>query len=112
MREVGTFYIPEGATRTVTFPALRDGNDEGEVLLCDDRGTLLAPCYVAEADSDGLLMLKQYNAGSLVGSLRMLWRHDLAEPGQAVRIKRLEGGGFDVEPVAEPEPVDEASDAM
>lgn len=112
MKEMGTFFIPEGATRTVTFPGLREGNDESHVLLCNDRGTLLAPAYVEEAESDGLLMLKQYNAGSLVGSLRMLWRHDLADAGQPVEIRRLEGGGYDVDAVVQDDDLDDAADAM
>jgi len=102
---LGTFYVPEGESRTVKFPALRDGNDESQILIVNDRGTLGAPVYVDEADHDGLLMLKQYNAGELVGSLRMMARNDWLDPGDVVEIERMDSGTLDVQKLDDPEDV-------
>lgn len=88
--EMGTFYIPEGQTRTVTFPCLRNGDNESEVLVTDDRDTLLAPVFVEEAESDGLLMLKQYGAGRLIEKLRMMAEYEDFSAGDTVEIYRGE----------------------
>lgn len=111
LQDLSTFYIPEGKTRTVTFPTLRPGNEEGRTMLADDRGTLLAPAYIEEAETDELLLLKQYNAGTLIGSIRMMVKHDILESGQPLEITRLESGGYEAEPVVE-ETVETADDVM
>lgn len=90
MKELGTYYIPEGQTRTVRFPTLRNGNDEAEILLADDRDTLLAPVYVEEADTERMLLLKQFGAGRLVEKLRMMEEYEDLSPGDTVEIYRGE----------------------
>lgn len=95
--ELGTYFIPEGSTRTVRFPTLRNGNDEAEILVVDDRDTLLTPVYVEEADTERLLMLKQYNAGRLVEKLKMMVEYEDLTPGDAVSIRRTESGTFEAQ---------------
>lgn len=88
--ELGTYYIPEGQTRTITFPTLRNGNNESEILVADDRDTLLAPVYVEEADTDQMLLLKQFGAGRLIEKLKMMAEYEDLEPGDTVEIYRGE----------------------
>lgn len=90
IREMGTYYIPEGQTRTLTFPTLRNGNEEAEILLADDRDTLLAPVYVEEADSDELLLLKQFGASRLIEKLLMMAEYEGLEPGDTIEVYRGE----------------------
>lgn len=90
IREMGTYYIPEGQTRTVTFPTLRNGNEEAEILVADDRDTLLAPVYVEEADTERMLLLKQFGAGRLIEKLKMMAEYEDLEPGDTVEIYRGE----------------------
>lgn len=105
---IGTFYVPEGKTRTVTFPQLREGNDSSRVLLVDDRGTLMAPCYVEEADTDGLLMLKQYNADRVIASIEAAVEWGDRDPSGPWEITRTDDGTYHVEHAA----AHDASDAM
>lgn len=106
-REMGTYYIPEGQTRTITFPALREGNNESQILVTDDRDTLMAPAFVEEADTDSMLMLKQFGAGRLIEKLRMMAQYEGLEPGDTVEIYRGENRYE-----AEMKTVRDAADAM
>lgn len=108
IEELGTYFIPEGSTRTLVFPGLRDGNDESKILLADDRDTLLAPVYVEEAETDSLLLLKQYNAGRLIEKLKMMQEYEDLAPGDAVAVRRTESGTLE----ASLESVKSADDAM
>lgn len=90
----GTYYVPEGETRTLEVLGVRLGNEESEPLVFVDGTALFLLCHVEEADTDEPLMLKQFGASQLLlaglspGSL---------DPGQVVEVTRYEGGGYDVE---------------
>lgn len=108
MRNLGTWFVREGDEATLTLPSLREGNEESEVLFCDDRGTLLLPCYIEEADSDDLMLLKQYNADRVVAKLEMMEEYEGLGPGDRIRLERGESGRLSVEPLS----VTSADDAM
>lgn len=105
----GTWYVPEGDDCTIEFPALRDGNDPGQAVVTNDNGALVALVYVREADTDGLLLLKQYGAGDLVERLKAMeeWS-DWEVPERDYRLSRSETGVYELEPLGPTE----ASDAM
>lgn len=95
----GTFYVPDGEVYHVRFPKLREGNDEGKVFLTDDKGSLLALCYIDEADSDGLLLLKQYDASAIIEAVKAASKYgDIDPSGTTWRIDRRDGG-LEVDPV-------------
>lgn len=107
MIELSTYYVPEGSQRTLTVPTLRIGSNESDILLADDRGTLLMPCYVEEAEHDGMLLLKQYGAARLIERIRMLEEYEGLEPGDQLVIRRDEAGNYDVD-LASVKDIDEA----
>lgn len=100
-----TYYVPEGATRTLEIVGVRVGNEEAEPLVFVDGTALFLLCRVAEADTDHPLMLKQFGASQLL--LAGLSPATL-DPGQVVEVTRYEGGGYDVEI----DQVERADDAM
>lgn len=98
LHTAGTFYVPEGETVTVSLPALREGNDDSRVLLFENRGEVYVPAYVAEAESDDLLLLNQYSADRIVSSIEAAVEYGDVDPSEGVwRITRLENGGLEVE---------------
>lgn len=105
----GTWYVPEGDEATIEFPSLRDGNESGETVVTNDNGALVALVYVREADTDSLLLLKQYGAGHLVERLKAMeeWS-DWEVDERAYRLSRSETGQYELDPLG---PTD-ASDAM
>lgn len=105
-----TWYIPEGESHHLTVTGVRTGNEEAEVFyFVDGRSTqaLYLLCEVDEADSDEPLLLKQFGAVDLMAAGL---QPTALEPGDRVRVRRYEGGGFEVE--NEPDGVEDASDAM
>lgn len=89
----GTFYVPEGESRTVSI--VKSGD---QPLFTDDNGTLVAFCYVEEAESDGILLLKQYNAGSLIGEMRAMAEYGAWNPEEeALVITRDSYSRFEVD---------------
>lgn len=97
MRLLDTWYVPEGETHTLELPGLRVGNDESEVWLADDRGTLFLPAYVEEAESDGILLLKQYNADRVLAKLEMMEEYEDLGPGDRLRLTRHDSGRLSIE---------------
>lgn len=113
--ELRTWYIPKGETHHVQPVMLREGNGEARPVWSDDRGTLLMVARIEEADHDGLLLWKQYQADRLVRSLAVLAASDRLDPEHWVRVSRSEGGSwYEVEPVTDPDAttVESAEDAM
>jgi hypothetical protein len=110
IERLDTWYIPENEAHHVEFPALRDGNEEAQVLLIDDRGDLLAPVYVEEAEHDGLLLLKQFGAASaLIETVSAAKEYGDVDPTDRTwRIRRLSNGQYEVDDVS----ADSAADAM
>lgn len=93
--QVGDFYVPEGTTRNLRFP--------GDWFWFRG-GTLITMVEVAELDTDGTLLLRQYGADQLL--LQLL---DVSpDPSDWVEVSRFEGQGWDVGQ----EPVEDVSDAM
>lgn len=90
----GTYYVPEGETRTLTVVGVRVGNEEAEPLCFVDGTALFLLCTVEEAETDDHLMLKQFGASDLL--LAGLSPATL-DPGQVVEVSRFEGGGYGVE---------------
>lgn len=90
----GTYYVPEGTERTIEVVGVRVGNEEAEPLVCVDGSALLLLCRVAEADTDDVLLLKQFGASQL---LLAGLNPTTLDPGQVVKIKRWEGGGYEVD---------------
>lgn len=101
----GTYYVPEGETRTLKVVGVRIGNSEAEPFVCVDGSALLLLCRVEEAETEDPLLLKQFGASQLL--LAGLNPATL-DPGQEVEVRRFEGGGYEVEI----ESVDSAGDAM
>lgn len=110
MEILDTWYIPEGETHHITLPSLRDGNEEGRALLVDDRGDLILPCYVEEADHDGLLVLKQFDAAAaVIETMRAAKRYADIEPDEVQwTVKRRVDGSYRVDHEA----VDSLEEAM
>lgn len=103
----GTYYVPEGESRTVEVVGIRCGNDEAEPLAFVDGTALFLLARIAEAATDDPLFLKQFGASELL--LAGLTPSSL-DPGQVVKISRYEdGGGYDVE-VLETDSMVEAMD--
>ena len=105
--QLDTWYIPEGETHHVGLPSFKiDGQDR--CLVCDDRGDLLVPVYVQEADHDGLLLLKQFGAApALIETVRAAQEYgDIDPSGRLWAVSRTETG-YQVE-----EAVGDASDLM
>lgn len=90
----GTYYVPEGETRTLQVVGIRTGNEESEPLCFVDGTALFLLCTVEEADTNEPLFLKQFGASQLL--LAGLSPVAL-DPGQVVEVTRYEGGGYDVE---------------
>lgn len=116
--EIGTYYVPEGETRTIRFPrwqrtAPQEDEEEegvsGTAIWTDDNGTLLAVVEVREADHDGPVLLKQYQASRLVREL-LLAAASEPDPSGWVKVSRFEDGGFTVE--WNPDDVESAEEAM
>jgi len=101
INQLDTWYVPEDETHHIRLPSLRDGNDESQVLLADDRGDLLVPCYVDEADHDGLLLLQQYGAApAFVETVRAAAEYGDIEPTDQVwSITRTVVGSYEIEPI-------------
>lgn len=105
-----TWYIPEGEQHHLTVTGVRTGNEAAEAMwFVDGRSTqaLYLLVTVEEAETDDPLLLKQFGAVDLMAA--GLHPDDL-EPGERVRVRRYEGGGFEVE--KDPDAVDDASEAM
>lgn len=106
----GTYYVPEGETRTLEVVGI-DGewSEKGEPqpLAFVDGTALLLLCRVAEAETDDPLILKQFGASQLL--LAGLTPGTL-DPGQVVEVTRYEGGGYEVE--IDPDAVDSLDEAM
>lgn len=110
LHTAGTFYVPEGRSVTVHLPSLREGNDEGRVLLFSDRGEVYVPAYVDEAESDDLLLLNQYSADGIVEAVKAAVEYGDVDPSEGSwTIHRSADGQLDVE---RNDPVRDASDAM
>lgn len=110
LHTAGTFYVPEGSSRTVRLPALREGNDESRVLLFSDRGEVYIPAYVEEADTDSLLLLNQYSADAVVESIKAAVEYGDVDPSDGRWIiERSSTGELSVEHDRGPE---DAADAM
>lgn len=103
-----TWYIPEGETHHLELTGVRTGNEAAEVLyFTDGRSVEALYCLVTvdEADSDDPMLLKQFGAVELMAAG---FNPGMAEPGERFRVRRYEGGGFDVENLE----VSDAADAM
>lgn len=110
LHTAGTFYVPEGATRTVRLPSLREGNDESRVLLFSSRGEVYVPAYVEEAESDDLLLLNQYNAEGFVEAVKAAVEYGDVDPSDGKWVlTRSENGRLDVDHRRGPS---DASEAM
>ena len=109
LTRLDTWYIPDESSHHIEFPSLRDGNEQSQVLVVDDRGDLLAPVYVQEADHDGLLLLKQFGAASaVIETIRAAAEYGDVDPTDRLwRIKRF-GDQYEVDEVS----MDSASEAM
>lgn len=105
----GTFYVPDGETRTVRLPALREGNDDSRTLLFRNRGEIYVPAYVKEAESDDLLLLNQYDAEAFVEVVRAAVKYGDVTPSDGVWKLSREAGRLDVD---HDPGVDSLSDAM
>lgn len=92
----GTYYVPEGEERTLEVVGVRIGNEEAEPLCFVDGTALFLLARVREADTDEPLFLKQFGASQLL--LAGLSPATL-DTGQVVRVRRFEGGGYEVEEV-------------
>lgn len=103
----GTYYVPEGEERHLQVVGVRIGNEESEAMAFVDGSALFLLCTVREADTDDPLFLKQFGASQL---LLAGLTPDALDPGQVVRVKRWEGGGYEVEMA--PDEIEDASDAM
>lgn len=103
----GTYYVPEGESRTMEIVGVRVGNEESEPLVFVDGSALFVLVRVAEAETDDPLMLKQFGADQLL--LAGLYP-DTLDPGQVVEVTRFEGGGYEVEDLTLD--VDDLADAM
>jgi len=91
----GTYYVPEGETRTLTVAGVTPpGAEEEEPLAFVDGSALFLLCVVEEADTEDPLLLKQFGASQLL--LEGLTPGTL-DPGQVVEVTRYEGGGYKVE---------------
>lgn len=103
----GTYYVPEGETRTFEVIGVRVGNEESEPFVFVDGSALLMLVYCEDAATDQPLVLKQFGASQL---LLAGLNPDGLDPGQEVKIRRYEGGGYDVE--IDPSDVEGMEDAM
>lgn len=101
----GTYYVPEGAARTMEVVGVREANEEAESFGFVDGSALFMLVRVEEAETDEPLLLKQFGASDLL--LEGLHPRQL-DPGQVVRVKRYEDGGYRVENMD----VEDLSDAM
>lgn len=90
----GTYYVPEGETRTLEVVGVEVEGGGVEPLAFVDGSALLLLCRVAEAETEDPLMLKQFGASQLL--LQGLTPSTL-DPGQEVEVTRYEGGGYEVE---------------
>lgn len=101
MRELATWYVPEGETHHLTFPE--------PATVCNDRGDLYAVVVVEEADTDDPVLLKQYGAGDTVVA-RLEAYSDIRDEDVSNllwELSRDETGRYDFE-----ESVRDASDVM
>lgn len=104
---VGTYYVPEGETRTIEIVGVSVEGDEETPFAMVDGSALLILARVAEAKTDQPLLLKQFGASQL---LLAGLNPSTLDPGQVVEIERYEGGGFRVE--LDPEDIESIEDAM
>lgn len=102
----GTYYVPEGETRTLEVVGVRIGNEEAEPFAVVDGSALLLLVTVREADTSDPLLLKQFGASQL---LLAGLNPDQLDTGQVVEVSRFEGGGYEVD--LDPG-VEDATDAM
>lgn len=106
----GTFYVPEGETRTVRLPGLREGTDSSRVLLFSNRGEVYVPAYVEEAESDDLLLFNQYSAEAFVQAVKAAVEYGDVDPSEGRwLVHRDETGRLEVDHDRGPE---DAADAM
>lgn len=103
----GTYYVPEGESRTleVVGVTLEDGDEESLAFV--DGTALLLLCRIEEAETEDPLILKQFGASQLLLSGL---NPSTLDPGQVVEVKRYEGGGYEVE--VDPDSVDSLEGAM
>lgn len=101
----GTYYVPEGESRTMEVVGVQVGDGDPEPLAFVDGSAFFLLARVAEASTDDPLFLKQFGASQLL--LQGLTPSTL-DPGQVVEITRYEGGGYEVELGG----MDDLSDAM
>lgn len=101
----GTYYVPEGETRTLQVTGVQIDGGEKEPLAFVDGSALFLLARVLEASTTEPLFLKQFGASQLL--LQGLTPSTL-DPGQVVEITRYEGGGYEVEF----DTVEDLSDAM
>lgn len=104
-KQLSTYYVPEGETRTLEVVGVSIGDGADKPLTFVDGTALFLLCRVAEAKTDEPLLLKQFGASQLL--LAGLHPTTL-EPGQVVEVSRFEGGGYEVET----DSLDDLSDAM
>lgn len=90
----GTYYVPEGETRTLEVVGVSTDSSENEALAFVDGTALFLLCRVAEAETDDPLFLKQFGASQLL--LAGLTPGTL-DPGQVVEVTRYEGGGYELD---------------
>lgn len=96
MDRFGTYFIPDGETRTLVIV---------EDWLAYRNGNLFMVVGVEEAETEDPLLLNQYSAEDLYLALRQ----DQPDPGTRVQVSR-DGSYFEVE--VDPEAVENADDAM
>lgn len=90
----GTYYVPEGESRTFEIVGVSVDGGEEEAFACVDGTALLLLVRVRQADTDKPLMLKQFGASQL---LLAGLNPSTLDPGQVVEVTRFEGGGYEVE---------------
>lgn len=101
VRQVKTWYIPDGESAELDPLTVRD-----DLFLVDDRGTLYMLCHIEQADTDGVMCLKQFDAKGLMKSIEHLERYEDYEGGP-IRVDR-DGSTYDVEMLT----VSDVGDAM
>lgn len=109
----GTYFVQEGDRCTVRLPKLREGNDQGRVLLFEHNGEIHIPAYIEEAKSDDLLLLNQYDGLALIERIDVLDDvKDDFDPSRGKWIVERGSRGLDVEYVPPEMDGTDASEAM
>ena len=62
----GTYYVPEGETRTLEVVGVSIEDSTEETLAFVDGTALFLLCRVSEAETDNPLFLKQFGASQLL----------------------------------------------